>query len=85
MQDGDANLPLLVDVRVPHVRQDPGHEVGDSPETLLDSLEHWGFEGVLAGEEEVALEEAALVQGVWRPDDQHLEDREMVGEQEVGE
>ncbi len=58
MQDGDADLALLVNVGMPD---------------LCEDAELWRLERILLGEMQVALEEAALVQCVRRSDYHHLE------------
>ena len=58
MQNGDADVPVGVNVGVP--------DVGDD-------LELGRPQRVLLGEDEVTLEETALVERVLGPDDHHLE------------
>ena len=57
MEDGDADLSVLIDVRVPDVGED---------------AELWRLQRILFGEEEVTLEKPALVQRVRRPDYHYL-------------
>ena len=57
MEYGDAHVAVLFNVGVPDV---------------CDHFEFGGPQRVLFGENEVALEEPALVQRVWRADDQDL-------------
>ena len=63
MEDRDADVAVLLNVGVPDV---------------CDHFEFGGPQGVLFGEDEVALEEPALVQRVWRADDQDLCDEDTI-------
>ena len=57
VEDGDADLSVLIDVGVPDVGED---------------AELWRLQRILFGEEEVTLEKPALVQRVRRADYHYL-------------
>ena len=60
MEDGYADVTVLVDVGVPDV---------------VDDSQLWRPQRILFGEDQVAFEEPALVQRVRRAHDQHLKRR----------